>query len=50
MKYKEQKIILDTIDKLKEYRTSLITSAVTGKIRVLTGDMRNFKSLKLKGE
>lgn len=31
--------IINAIDKLKEYRTALITSAVTGKI-----DVRNFKS------
>ena len=40
-----QKVILNAIDKLKEYRTSLIISAVTGKI-----DVRNFKLEKIKGE
>ena len=41
-----EKTIAKAIEKLKEYRTSLITSAVTGKIRVPTGDVKDYKTSK----
>jgi type I restriction enzyme S subunit len=41
-----EKSIIKAIEKLKEYRTSLITSAVTGKIRVPTGNVKDYKTSK----
>lgn len=41
-----EKSIMEAIERLKEYRISLITSAVTGKIRVPTGDVKKYKTSK----